>query len=403
MHFYKTESDLLENVRTRVSQLTLEVTERCPFRCLYCRFTYQNPRQAQPRDMSWTTARNALDLFVRNSSDAKERAISFWGGEPLVNVGLIRRVVKYAEQTCPNATFNFTTNASLITPEVAHFLARHRFRLLVSLDGPAHVHNRFRKTLSGRGTFAATTAGLTVLAEAEPEYFERDVRINCVITPGSSIREIVNFFESDSLCRTKTVTLSLMSSSGTPLDHLGGAFDGAELAGLRRAALEKLVELGVSAKDPLAQFALRSVLRVAIRPRCGLASAVTPNGCCVPLLKEMLVASDGSIHLCEQIDRDNAVGNVNSGGIEYDTISRMVHEYCRNSLQDCAGCWAVRLCPTCYRQTMKQGRWAPTDRRASCDAMRRSTLESLVDYVTVLQRRPAAFEGLRNFELSVPM
>jgi sulfatase maturation enzyme AslB (radical SAM superfamily) len=39
---------------------------------------------------------------------------------------------------------NLTTNATLVTSNIARFLARHHFNVRVSFDGPKEIHNRFR-------------------------------------------------------------------------------------------------------------------------------------------------------------------------------------------------------------------------------------------------------------------
>ena len=47
--------------------------------------------------MSVEVAKQAIDFLVKHSENSKEISIGFYGGEPLLEVPLIREVVDYAE------------------------------------------------------------------------------------------------------------------------------------------------------------------------------------------------------------------------------------------------------------------------------------------------------------------
>ena len=49
---------------------------------------------------------------------------------------------------------------------MAAFMAHYRFLCGVSLDGPAHIHDRCRRTGAGRGTQAAVLEGMDRLVRA---------------------------------------------------------------------------------------------------------------------------------------------------------------------------------------------------------------------------------------------
>jgi len=51
----------------------------------------------------------------------------------------------------------------LIDDEKAKYLADNNFSFIVSIDGPEHLHNRFRKMKGGRGSFSDTMRGLETL------------------------------------------------------------------------------------------------------------------------------------------------------------------------------------------------------------------------------------------------
>jgi uncharacterized protein len=168
--------------------------------------------------MSLETAMKAIDIFRAHSVDADERCISFWGGEPLIRFRFMKRLIEYAKATkvTEPLRFQFTTNASLITPEIAAFLKEHNVGLLVSLDGPQAVHDRQRVGPSGRGTFDQVMRGLRHLREADSDYYSRRIRFNCVIARTTSLDELQQFFSEHELLRGHGVTFSPAAANGIP-------------------------------------------------------------------------------------------------------------------------------------------------------------------------------------------
>ena len=95
------------------------------------------------------------------------------GGEPtLLGIDFFRKVVAYqkpfaGQKTVQNA---LQTNGTLLTDEWCAFLKEHHFMVGVSLDGPEEVHDRYRRTRTGKGTFAKVMKGLALLRKHGVEY-----------------------------------------------------------------------------------------------------------------------------------------------------------------------------------------------------------------------------------------
>ncbi|MBN2552152.1 MAG: 4Fe-4S cluster-binding domain-containing protein, partial [Spirochaetales bacterium] len=70
---------------------SLFVTEECNLDCTYCFFTRKDKRE-----ITLTTARRAVDFFLAQSKNENSLQLSFWGGEPLLSLGLLRKIVDYA-------------------------------------------------------------------------------------------------------------------------------------------------------------------------------------------------------------------------------------------------------------------------------------------------------------------
>ncbi|MCK4512606.1 radical SAM protein [bacterium] len=156
------------------TRLTLILTTHCNMNCSYC---YQSVRE--PRSMEWSVAEAAVDLAL--SAPGNRAEFTFYGGEPLLEFDLMRRAVKHAEagrQPDERVKYWVVTNGTLITDEIADFLAEHDFKLLLSFDGVRAAQN-FR----GEGSFETLDRVLDSLRERHPDYFRRAVEISVTVSP----------------------------------------------------------------------------------------------------------------------------------------------------------------------------------------------------------------------------
>ena len=124
--------------------------------------------------MSVEVAKQAIDFLVKHSENSKEISIGFYGGEPLLEVPLIREVVDYAEGVFSGKKllFNMTTNATLLNIETAKYLYEKKFNVTISLDGPKATHDSNRIFAnSNKGTFDAVMQNLEWNAAVIPKMF----------------------------------------------------------------------------------------------------------------------------------------------------------------------------------------------------------------------------------------
>ncbi len=138
-------------------------TADCNFACGYCSVSHIDQLGCQPMvesqaRMGWKTAKLAVDqlfLLARQHGHQKVR-IRFFGGEPMRDWLVYRRVIEYAANQTdePKVEFYLNTNGSIMTPAIAEFLKLHKVKTIISLDGIGEVNDRFRTyKKSGRGTF----------------------------------------------------------------------------------------------------------------------------------------------------------------------------------------------------------------------------------------------------------
>lgn len=148
--------------------ITFQVTEDCNLRCSYC---YQGCKTH--RKMSFETAKAAVDMLLAadertnqyiTSTEAAGVVLDFIGGEPLLEVELIDRILDYfVEQTFRlHHPWGIRWKASMATngtlyfrPEVQRFLDKWttHLSLSVSIDGDKQLHDSCRVFPDGSGSY----------------------------------------------------------------------------------------------------------------------------------------------------------------------------------------------------------------------------------------------------------
>src|SRR5574344_466219 len=112
----------------RIKMLVLSLTGACNYACEYCYAVNH-----APVEMSFTTARQALDLAAAGGTN--EFILQLSGGEPLLAFGLLQKIMAYVETKKLPAHVQLQTNASLLTDDIAVYLQQHKIAVGVSLDG----------------------------------------------------------------------------------------------------------------------------------------------------------------------------------------------------------------------------------------------------------------------------
>ena len=107
------------------------------------------------------------------ANDVPEVTFNWHGGEPLVmGLDFYRKAVEFQQKYASGKVIHNTiqTNGTLITHEWAAFFREHNFLVGISIDGPADIHDKFRKDKGGQPTFDRVMQGLTILRQRGVEF-----------------------------------------------------------------------------------------------------------------------------------------------------------------------------------------------------------------------------------------
>lgn len=155
--------------------LTIVPSLLCNFECIYC---YQEPNQVV---MSEETENDIVEFIKNVVTDTKEVAITWFGGEPLLQIDLIERVSKEIISICKEAGVTYSasiiTNGYLIDEKMVNRLKKINIMdAQITLDGPADIHNLRRKHKSDSvSTYDRCVKAISILKDSG---IETNIRIN---------------------------------------------------------------------------------------------------------------------------------------------------------------------------------------------------------------------------------
>jgi len=151
----------------------------CNLACTYC-FYYEKKHQFSGRKHRMSD--ETLETMIRQAMEQSGQSIGFgWqGGEPtLMGLDFYRRVVELQKHYGSLYSRNFRggktvsnglqTNGILLNEEWATFLKENHFLVGISLDGPAHIHDRYRTFQNQSGSHQQVEKNAELLLKHDVE------------------------------------------------------------------------------------------------------------------------------------------------------------------------------------------------------------------------------------------
>ncbi|MGN0636821.1 MAG: thioether cross-link-forming SCIFF peptide maturase [Huintestinicola sp.] len=156
------------SVASPIKAMCLLVTMDCNLRCEYC-FASQGDYAMGRKVMSFETGKKALDFLLENSGDRENLEVDFFGGEPLMNWDVVKKLVEYGrsreEEYHKHFRFTVTTNGLLLDEEKMDFINKEMSNVVLSIDGRKDVNDRVRKRVDGSGCYDRIIPRFKELAE----------------------------------------------------------------------------------------------------------------------------------------------------------------------------------------------------------------------------------------------
>lgn len=383
-------SDLLAwHLNENIMQMALQVTQQCNFRCAYCVYSvgdFELQRDHSSRRMPLEIALAAVDFFAKRCGNSKKPAIAFYGGEPLLEFPLIQRVVDYAERKLygKKLTFAITTNASLLTPDIAQYFLEHNFLVTISLDGTPETHDRSRRFANtGQGSFAMIRNNLESIRKHCPDF---KFSFNIVIDPRYPCDSLHWLFSHEELFKDSHITSSFIDDNFS----IEKTVPGEEfLQQSNRYTFKSYLALrGVYNWDNVSRLASETLfsiftrLQSSMKPKISIPNMAAPGGPCIAGERRLFVSVDGNLYPCERVSEASEVMNIGNlrDGFDFDKVDRILN-IASTTAEACTNCWCFRHCTLCCRHSDNCGELSADLRRDQCAGVRTQVEEVFRDYL----------------------
>lgn len=362
-----TESLIRENL-INLHQLVFEVTDACNLRCKYCGYSelYEGYDVRKNEELSFNKAIRIIDylnvLWKKHFPEGykKPMFISFYGGEPLLNMALIRRIISYLEGLvdCKREyIFSMTTNA-LLLDKYMDYIVDKKIVLLISLDGNKDGHS-YRVDSRGINSFDKVYANICKLKNNYSEYFESYVNFNAVLHDRNSL-EITHRFIKDNF--QKDPQISQMNNSGIRAGQCD-TFDKmykSKYQSLNEASNKEELEDDMFITSPNISKLINYIYQYSDNIYNDYnellfdknKSNKTPTGTCSPFSKKMFITVNGKILQCEKINHEFAMGQIFENEVKLDLkeVAAKFNEYVFKLQGDCSLCYLNKNCSQCIFQ-----------------------------------------------------
>jgi uncharacterized protein len=347
-------------------QIVFECTSACGLQCKYCGYgdLYSINETRQNKKLDIVIAKKLFDYLVERFESPLNRriheqiAISFYGGEPLLNMPFIEEMVAYVKsKNSRGRQFFFTmTSNGMDLDKHMDFIAANEFHLLISLDGNEE-HNSHRVKADGVPSFETVFNNILALKERHPAYYEKWVRFNAVLHNKNSHKEVTDFFTTR---LGKTPQISQVSAIGikpekkaefdaifkkmysdlTPQDLLNDIQDKEKI--LKTAPVKQLAPFLFQNSG----FHFKSYNRM-LNPVTKARQIST--GTCNPFGRKIFLTAEGKILACEKILQDYCLGSADEKGvhIDFQEVADKYNAFYGKLMQLCNRCSASADCSMC--------------------------------------------------------
>lgn len=326
-----------------LSVFTLGITTKCNLRCTYCCYSgaYRNTRTHGTDSMSLRDITPVIE-FAKRYARKLPVTISFYGGESLLEFGLIKEFAARAQAEWQgNVKFELSTNGTLLSPQVADWIIANDVTLLLSLDGSERVQNRQRVTASGSGSFSQVARSLQYIRSLSADYFQNRIHLLTTVVDVTEIPVIAEEWFEDVLLREK---LPIRISTVAPN----------YAAGVSKINVGQWTETYMRILEAYGQHPEHSLIKVFFerflaewvdRP---IFSMDSPSDLptCVPYNRKVYVDAEGMVGICEKVPDKYRIGSVKDG-IDWQRVNKQADALADIIRTRCTKCPVARLCSIC--------------------------------------------------------
>ncbi|MCO4759553.1 MAG: quinohemoprotein amine dehydrogenase maturation protein [Oceanospirillaceae bacterium] len=367
-----------------LTTIVLNTNTGCNLSCTYC-YKEDLTTPSEGDKMSYETAVQSVEMLLEESPNQRQYNIVFFGGEPLTNMPLIRKVVAYCEERFAalesEVSFTMTTNATMLNEELVDWFNEHRFGITVSMDGPKAMHDKNRITVGGQGTYDVVKKKVDMLLS---RYTARPV--GCRVTLTRGITDVEAIFDHLSGLGFAEVGFGPVTSGDITSFNLTSEEMVEVFAGMKRLGKEYL-----DAALEHRNMGYGNMHQLMTDLHEGNKKQL-PCGAGVGLLA---VDTQGGVNLCHRFTGSElpTFGDVDQG-IDKTRLGEFVEQRLDRSNTGCETCRIRNICSGgCYHESYAKYGDAATPSYHYCDLLRDWVDFGVEAYSRIMLENPAFFDA----------
>lgn len=307
----------------KITTMSFNAAQSCNLRCSYC-YAHEGTYDS----VKGMILEKDVDIFIEALVKNREKfsfplKIIFFGGEPLLNLPMIRYFILQASKNGLDLKYSITTNGTLLNPSVISFLEKHDFSLTISCDGPDFVQNEQRPFKDGVGSAKKVLSGIK-LALNSGLCNNLTLRVTISKNSANFLDEILNYFSELSVSRLFFSPVSTPDGLGI-IKKITDFFSSTLLEAVTSQNYNKINKI-----SNLNNMILRFLGEKINQPFC-------PAG-----LNYFSVDTSGYVYLCHRFVGNKlyllgeSLGGINIAYSIKNELSRLPDK--------CTNCWALNIC-----------------------------------------------------------
>jgi len=299
--------------------------------CDYC--FEQDSAMHKKATMNFEIAKKAVNFLVKNSKESTLKII-FFGGEPLLEYELIKKIVSYCRKLEKglNKKFSFTmtTNATLLDSQKMEYFSKEKIGIMISFDGNPEM-NSYRKMSDKSESFSRVYENINELTTKYNISFRATLS-----NKNDDFKKCFTFFKEELNCKNLLVS----ECSGTKF------WNSKSINKLKKQYIESIKKASNLNEIP-------SNIRNEVM---SISNGTKWNYNCGTGITWFYISPNGDMFPCNRVintEQEIKFGNVKTG-INVEKVKEFIYLTSVNNSAYCKKCWAKYLCGGgCYGEKIE--------------------------------------------------
>ncbi len=156
------------NIKQRIS-LYILLSQGCNLGCVYCLNGEKTYKKSRYPMMKENVAYKGIERVAQTVIPGGTLEIVFFGGEPLLNWNLAKKIIIYCEEKIKKLLkikYHLTSNLTLLPSDLIEWAKKYNISFLCNIDGYEKLHNLTRPYKNGKGSYKTTAKNIEKIRKA---------------------------------------------------------------------------------------------------------------------------------------------------------------------------------------------------------------------------------------------